>query len=71
MGKTGTLGARGALYGFVHGQGVKIRPKGDLRPVRAGAVKRVKPAPPINHFKGGIGFQKIEKPFFGPPFPAG
>jgi hypothetical protein len=69
MGHPGELGPVRQVNGFVYGQGVKIRPEGNTRLVRAGAVNRVKPAPLVNHFKGGILFQKINQALFGPRFP--
>jgi hypothetical protein len=71
MGNPRELGAMGQFYGFVYGQRVKIRPEGNAWFVRAGAVNRVKPAPFVNHFKGGVLFQKINQALFGPFFPAG
>jgi hypothetical protein len=71
MGNAGELGTVGQADGFVYGQRVKIRPKGNIRLVRPDPVNRVKPASPVNYFKGGILFQEIDQMLFGPCFPAG
>ena len=53
VGHAGALGAVGQLTGLLHGQGVKVRPEGDL-PHSPASIQGVKPASPVMQLQLGM-----------------